>query len=170
MRFSDTLKKQSEFDQNVVLKDAKLSLTDGIADMNLSLSGYTISDLWEKLNEIYSQLESQVNIFQKPASAEIIGDNDDIKTLHDELSEMFTSEIKSGLAKLDLKVAPNTLKIPGVASFISELLYRNGIQLVNALFSYEDILLIMNESEATKSYELIRNEINRQIDDLVKNT
>jgi len=161
MRFSDSLSEGKTEEPSLVLKNAKLSLTDGVADMTFPLSGQSPARLWKELLDIRPQLRSAVCVFQLTASAKLIGEKGDIQTLHERLSKIYKVEARTGLAKIDLQISPEAERTPGVASFISELLYRNGINLVEALFAYGDIVLIIDETEASKAYDLIRNEITR---------
>jgi len=48
-----------------------------------------------------------------------------------------------------------------VVSYVTEILHRNGIDLVDALFSRDGIVLILKEDQAPIAYEKLRTEIPR---------
>ena len=48
-----------------------------------------------------------------------------------------------------------------VVSYVTEILHQNGIELVDALFSQDGIVLILKEDQAPFAYEKLRSEIPR---------
>jgi len=44
---------------------------------------------------------------------------------------------------------------PGIAAYITDLLYRNGINIVDAFLGYEDIILVLNESDGPRAYTIL---------------
>jgi hypothetical protein len=44
---------------------------------------------------------------------------------------------------------------------VAEILHNNGIELQNAFFSQDDIILVLREEDASKAYEVLRAEIAR---------
>ena len=48
-----------------------------------------------------------------------------------------------------------------LVSYVTEILHRNGIVLVDALFSQDGIVLILKEDQAPLAYEKLRSEIPR---------
>ncbi|MBM2853012.1 MAG: hypothetical protein HW420_1559, partial [Candidatus Nitrosotenuis sp.] len=44
---------------------------------------------------------------------------------------------------------------------VAELLHSNGIEIENAFFSQDDIILVLKEEDASKAYEILRMEISR---------
>jgi hypothetical protein len=49
-----------------------------------------------------------------------------------------------------------------VVSYVSEILHDNGIELVNAFFGQDDIILVLHEKDAARAYEILRGEISRK--------
>ena len=50
-----------------------------------------------------------------------------------------------------------------VVSYVSEILHNNGIELVNAFFGQDNIVIVLHEKDAARAYEILRGEISRQI-------
>ena len=53
----------------------------------------------------------------------------------------------------------NKLRHPSrIAAYITDLLYRNGINIVNAFLGYEEIILILDESDGPRAYTTLEEE------------
>ena len=66
----------------------------------------------------------------------------------------------TGLAKIKISV-PREHSRSDVVSYVAEVLHTNGIELVNAFFSQDSIIIILNEKDASRAYEILRSEIVR---------
>jgi len=66
----------------------------------------------------------------------------------------------SGLAKIRISI-PTNQNQSDVVSYVAEILHDNGIELVNAFFSQENITIILNERDASKAYEILHSDIVR---------
>ncbi|MGY5142641.1 MAG: ACT domain-containing protein, partial [Nitrosopumilus sp.] len=66
-----------------------------------------------------------------------------------------------GLAKIKITI-PITQNKSDVVSYIAEVLHANGIEIVNAFFSQENVIIILNERDGSRAYEILRTEIIRQ--------
>ncbi len=42
-------------------------------------------------------------------------------------------------------------KSPGIAAYITDLLYRNGINILDTFLDFEDIILILDESDGPRA-------------------
>ncbi|MEK6865477.1 MAG: ACT domain-containing protein, partial [Thermoproteota archaeon] len=45
--------------------------------------------------------------------------------------------------------------------YVAEILHDNGIELVNAFFSQDSIIIILNERDASRAYEILHSDIVR---------
>jgi hypothetical protein len=64
------------------------------------------------------------------------------------------------LSKLSLRLSPMARKDAGFDLFISELLYRNGIEAVHSYID-EDTIILVNKSDAPRAFEILDQEILR---------
>ena len=48
-----------------------------------------------------------------------------------------------------------------VVSYVAEVLHANGIELVNAFFSQDNIVIILNEKDASRAYDILHSDIVR---------
>ncbi len=61
----------------------------------------------------------------------------------------------SGLVKIKI-TAPEYRNRSDVVSYVVETLHYNGIELVNVSFDRGNVVLILNEDDAPKAYEVLR--------------
>ena len=66
----------------------------------------------------------------------------------------------SGLAKIRIQVPEQNRA--DILSFVTGILHRNSIELIDALFSQNGIVLFLKEDQAPLAFEKIRSEIPRQ--------
>jgi aspartokinase len=66
----------------------------------------------------------------------------------------------TGLAKIRISI-PSSKNQSDVVSYVAEVLHVNGIELVNAFFSQDSIVVILNERDASRAYEILHSDILR---------
>jgi aspartokinase len=66
----------------------------------------------------------------------------------------------TGLAKIEIRI-PQEQNRSDVVSYVAEILHNNGVELQNAFFSQDNIILVLQEEDASKAYEVLRAEISR---------
>jgi hypothetical protein len=54
---------------------------------------------------------------------------------------------------------PNVWDTPGIASYIMELLYRNGVNIIDAFIGHGDIIMAVTRTGWTAAYDVLRREI-----------
>jgi hypothetical protein len=45
--------------------------------------------------------------------------------------------------------------VPGIAPFVSELLMREGVDIISGFMSYDTIILLVEENTAHRAYDII---------------
>ncbi len=58
-------------------------------------------------------------------------------------------------AKITIHLSEEAERSPGIAAYITDLLYRNGINIIDAYLGYEDIILILDESDGPRAYTIL---------------
>ena len=158
-RYADLFDKKEEIQNESVLKNARLSLTDGVADIKFSTDDFGINDATELMNK-FIQIDPDYEFFRSSDSFRVL--TEDIVGVR-KLLESFPNQkniFQTGLAKISIRI-PETQNRSDVVSYVSEILHDNGIELVNAYFGQDDIVLILREEEAAKAYQILRVEITR---------
>ncbi len=156
-RYADSFEGSEDITEEPVLKDARLSMTDRIMGIQ-----WTMKDLIEQdMGKMFAEAEKAFynsEFFRLGDSFRILTDDSD------DTRRIFSSFPKenlysSGLAKIKISVPEQNRA--DVVSYVTEILHRNGIVLVDALFSQDGIVLILKEDQAPLAYEKLRSEIPR---------
>ena len=156
-RFGDSFVSSENITDEPVLKNARLSMTDRIMGMQ-----WTMKDLLDQdMAKMFAEAEkafSNSEFFRLGDSFRVLtDDSDDTRRVF----QSFPKEnlYSSGLAKIKISVPEQNRA--DVVSYVTEILHQNGIELVDALFSQDGIVLILKEDQAPFAYEKLRSEIPR---------
>jgi len=156
-RYADAFEKDENIIDEPVLKDARLSLTDRIMGMQ-----WTMKDLHDQnMAKMFAEAEnafSNSEFFRLGDSFRVLVDDSDVTR---KIFQSFPKEnlYRSGLAKIRIQVPEQNRA--DVVSYVTEILHRNGIDLVDALFSQDGIVLILKADQAPIAYEKLRSQIPR---------
>jgi len=157
-RYADAFEKNEEVVDEPVLKDARLSMTDRIMGMQ-----WTMKDLLDQdMAKMFAEAEkgfSNSEFFRLGDSFIVLADDTDVTR---RIFQNFPKEnlYSSGLAKIRIQVPEQNRA--DILSFVTGILHRNSIELVDALFSRNGIVLFLKEDQAPLAFEKIRSEIPRQ--------
>ncbi len=159
-RYADSFAEKEDVKSESILKNARLSLTDGILDIKFSASDIDKNEAASLLNK-FEQYDSDYEFFRLADSTFRILTEDlaDIRRIFESFpsAKNFFNE---GLAKIKIRI-PQDKNRSDIVSYVAELLHNNGIELQNAFFSQDDIVLVLREEDASKAYEVLRAEISR---------
>ena len=156
-RYADSFEGSEDITEEPVLKDARLSMTDRIMGIQ-----WTMKDLIDQdMGKMFAEAEkafSNSEFFRLGDSFRILtDDSDDTRRIFSSFPK--ENLYRSGLAKIRIQVPEQNRA--DVVSYVTEILHRNGIVLVDALFSQDGIVLILKEDQAPLAYEKLRSEIPR---------
>lgn len=158
-RYADSYEKKEEIQQESVLKNARLSLTDGIVDIKFSTDEFGANDA-ATLMDKFTQIDPDYDFFRFTDSFRVL--TEDILDVR-KLLESFPfqkNNLQAGLAKISIRI-PEAQSGSDIVSYVSEILHNNGIELVNAFFGQEEIIIVLRERDAARAYEILRSEISR---------
>lgn len=158
-RYADSFEKKDEIQNDHVLKNARLSLTDGIADIKFSTDDFGINDTVDLINK-FTQIDPDYEFFRLTDSFRIL--TEDVLDVR-KLLESFPSQkniFQTGLAKISVRI-PEAQNRSDVISYVSEILHDEGIEIVNAYFGQEDIIMVLQEKDAARAYQILRSEISK---------
>ena len=158
-RYSDSFEIKEEIKEESVLKNARLSLTDGIMDIKFSIKDSNKINPMEIL-EKFSKVTNNFEFFRVSDSFRFLAeDMEDIRQIFSNVSnkeDMFST----GLAKIRISI-PTSQNQSDVVSYVAEVLHTNGIELVNAFFSQDSIVIILNEKNSSRAYDILHSDIMR---------
>jgi len=156
-RFADSLDLKGEVEEQSVLKNARLALTDGIVDIKFSTKDSQDVDPLTILAK-FSKITSDYDFFRSSDSFRFLTEDlDDIRQIFNTLSNR-ENIFSTGLAKIRISIPPSQNQ-SDVVSYVAEVLHNNGVELVNAFFSQDNIIIILKEKDASRAYDILHSDI-----------
>ena len=158
-RYADSFEKKDEMQNETVLKNARLSLTDGIVDIKFSSDDFDMTDAVDLMDR-FMKIDPDYEFFRSTDSFRFL--TEDISDVR-KILESFSSSrnfLQAGLAKITIQI-PESEHSSDVVSYVSEILHDNGIELFNAFFGQDYIVIVLHEKDAARTYQILRSEISR---------
>ena len=160
-RYSDSFEIKDDVKEESVLKNARLALTDGIMDIKFSIKDSNEMDPMTILDK-FSKVTSNYEFFRLSDSFRFLAeDMDDVRKIFSTISNR-EGMFNTGLAKIRISI-PGNQNRSDVVSYVAEVLHANGIELVNAFFSQDNIIVILNEKDSSRAYDILHSEIMRTL-------
>lgn len=160
-RYADSFEKKEELQNESALKNARLSLTDGIVDIKFSSNDFGMDDAVALMDK-FTRIDPDYDFFRFTDSFRFLTEDiSGIRKLLESLPE-HKNFLQTGLAKITIHIS-DSQNSSDVVSYVSEILHGNGIELVNAFFGQDNIVIVLHEKDAARAYEILRSEISRQI-------
>lgn len=158
-RFADSFEIKEEVKEESVLKNARLALTDGIMDIKFSIKDSNEMDPMAILDK-FSKITNNYEFFRVSDSFRFLAEDiEDIRQIFNNFTNR-ENMFSTGLAKIRISI-PTSQNQSDVVSYVAEVLHTNGIELVNAFFSQDNIVIILNDRDASKAYEILHSDILR---------
>ena len=156
-RYADSFEIKEEVKEESVLKNARLVLTDGIMDIKFSIKDSNEMDPMTIL-EKFSKVTNNYEFFRLSDSFRFLTeDMEDIRKIFSNVSNR-DNLFNTGLAKIRISI-PTSQNQSDVVSYVAEVLHANGIELVNAFFSQDSIIIILNEKNSSRAYDILHSDI-----------
>jgi len=158
-RYADSFEAKEEIKEESVLRNARLSLTDGIMDIKFSIKDSNEIDPMTILDR-FSKVTNNFEFFRLSDSFRFLTeDMEDIRQIFRNFSnkdELFNT----GLAKIRISI-PISQNQSDVVSYVAEVLHVNGIELENAFFSQDSITIVLHEKDSSRAYDILHSDIMR---------
>jgi hypothetical protein len=171
-RIADALQQNQDLDASLAqeekenLAGARISLTGSILEVEFDKE---IENIEKVLDLFDRQSDIRFNIFQSKNHMNLFIENiSEIKKIFNsnDSPTIIPSKIKEGVSMITISlpwVETELRKTYQLLSMISNILYDNQISLHNAFFTPSEIVLIINDRDAAKVYELLRVKFYRQV-------
>ncbi len=158
-RYSDSFEQKEDVKNESVLKNARLSLTDGILDIKFSADDFGAEDTASLMSK-FSEINPDYEFFRLADSFRVL--TEDLAGIRELFGSFGNTEDKfiTGLAKIKILIPPEQNR-NDIASYVAGVLHSNGIEPANAFFSQDNITIVLNEKDASRAYEILRSEIAR---------
>jgi len=158
-RFSDTLSNSNSPDPSKVLKDARISLSSGIVDVTIRAPRIQFSAIVKELFDAASDLSEFPHIFPLSNSIKLILAAEDYALIRGKMGHLREAATQTNVSKLILNLSPHAEMTPGIASYITELLFRNGVNILDAFLGYGDIIMVVDDKDGPLAYDVLQREI-----------
>jgi len=158
-RYADSFEIKEDVKEESVLKNARLVLTDGMMDIKFSIKDSVEMDPISILDK-FSKITNNYEFFRLSDSFRFL--TEDMESIREIFEDVPNREnmFSTGLAKIRISI-PTNQNQSDVVSYVAEILHDSGIELVNAFFSQDSIIIILNERDASRAYEILHSDIVR---------
>ena len=161
-RFADGLDEIKVPDSFSVLENARISLSNGIVDVTIKAQRTQFSKIIRNLTDLGDELSEFPNIFPLATSIKMILPAEDYDTIRRKLEGLNVAQTRSNVAKLTLYLSLGGEMTPGVSSYITELLYRNGVNIIDAFLGYGDMIMVVEGRDGPLAYDILQREVHTQ--------
>jgi hypothetical protein len=150
-----------------IVEDVRMSLTGSIIDVDFNESKFDQFSFI--LDEIFQkETNHKYNLFQTDKQIRLLLDDvEEIRNTAVSASKKFDGKIRDGLSKITITI-PSLLKNNNdndmrtyhrFISSVSDIIYNSRIELQDAFYTPNEIVLVLNDTDAAKAYELLRAKI-----------
>ena len=112
----------------------------------------------KRLVELSAELNERPHFFPLVSSIKIIADVNDYEKLKTALKSRYSLKPRLNTSKITIHLSDEAERSPGIAAYITDLLYSNGINILDAFLGYEEIILILDESDGPRAYTTLEEE------------
>ena len=153
-RYADSFEQKEDVKRESVLKDARLSLTDGIMDVKFSSNEFGLNDVAALVDKI-SKINSNYEFFRLADSFRILTeDMEDVRKLFDSYPNA-ESRFSTGLTRIKITI-PAGQNRSDVGSYVADILHANGIEWQDAYFDKGTMIITLNSKDASRAFDILR--------------
>jgi len=156
-RYADSFEEKEPVKEDLVLHNARLSVTDGIMDVRIPKESFGIAES-SALFEQFSKIDPDYEFFRVADSFRFLTEDiADVRKLFESLPNIQTSY---KLTRISISV-PSNQNRSDVGSYVADLLHGNGIEWQDAYFSRDKMIITFDTDDAARAYDILRSEISR---------
>lgn len=152
-RYADSFGPEEEAGGEPVLKDARISLTDGMVDIRISAGGARPADLLER----FSRVTKDYDFFMLPGSFRLLAEDlEGVRSIVRDLPRASAAP-RAGLVRMRISIPGGGRA--GAGSYVAELLHKNGIEFVDAYLGRDSMTMTLDRDDAPRAYDILRTEV-----------
>jgi hypothetical protein len=169
-RLVDKLRSKGDEDtifasNDYLIEDVRMSLTGSVIDVDFNESKFDQFSFI--LDEIFEKATNhKYNLFQTDKQIRLLLDDvEEIRNTAVRASKKFDGKIRAGLSKITITI-PSLLKNNNdrrryhrFISSVSDIIYNSRIEIQDAFYTPNEIVLVLNDTDAARAYELLRAKI-----------
>ncbi len=147
-----------------IVEDVRMSLTGSVIDVDFNKSKFDQFSFI--LDEIFEKATNhKYNLFQTDKQIRLLLDDvEEIRNTAVRASKKFDGKVRDGLSKITITI-PSLLKNNDTKTYhrfissVSDIIYNSRIEIQDAFYTPNEIVLVLNDTDAAKAYELLRAKI-----------
>jgi len=155
MRFSKEALDEEPSEHRGALHGSRLNLVTEVKELSLNVSRREQTEIIEALMEHQKQ-GLPVRFHQFPGSLKVLTTGEAMTQLMQDLWQ-YEPKLSEGYAELNITTAPGDDRYDRIA-LLTDLLFRNGVHMVDAFFTDDEISLVIHEEDASKAFEALRSQ------------
>ena len=161
MRFSDTITEVSKAKPMLILRDARITLASDVVDVTIKAHRSELFLIVKRIAELSTSLNEPIHLFQLSNTIKLIADEREYNSsIRSSLDNIQIARETTQLSRLDVHLSPAVEMTPEFGLFLTELLYRHGINIRHTYIG-EETVLILGRSDGPRAYEVLRQEIDK---------
>ena len=146
-----------------IFEGVRMSLTGSMMDIDFNESKFErLSDIFDEIFD--KEISHNYNVFQTDKQIRLLAEDiQEIRNIIISGSKKFDGSIKDGLSKITITLPPikesdtrSSNKYYSFISSISDIIYNSRIKVHDAFFTPREIVLVLDDSDALRAYELLR--------------
>jgi hypothetical protein len=156
MRFSREASRASQPERRGSLFGSRMNLITDVKDVVIQVSGNDQLDVIKNIMELQEQ-GVKLSFHQFPESLRILTNSEGLQYVLSDL-DLYDFEVIEGLAEVNIYLKKGDNRYDRVA-LLTDLLFRNGVHLVNAFYSPDEIKLVIRVDDASKAFDALRSQM-----------
>lgn len=145
-----------------IFSKSRIMIQSDIGLVGLRITKNIGNKLVKVMQYVYSRKEKPfINISFGHTYITVVIDQHNIEKVIKIVGRKNMVYIKKNQAALSVISPPDVISIPGLSGYIFSVLGLSGINVVEIISSYNEGIIILNESDANKAYTVLREEIER---------
>ena len=160
-RFSDTITKVDKPKPLVILREARITLASDVVDVTIKSKKFELFQIVKRIADLASSLTEPIHLFQLSNSIKLIADEREYNSLiRSSLDKILIARETAQLSRLAISLSADVATAPEFGLFLTELLYRHGINLRHTYIG-EETILILGRDDGPRAYDILRQAIDR---------
>lgn len=155
MRFSRETQHQRIRERRLPLTNSRLNLVTDVKELTIKASPRDQVEIIEQLLDLQRR-GLRVKFHQFPGSIKVITTSEAITEIMQSLWQ-YEPEVGEGYAELNITVLDSANRMDRIA-LLTDLLFRNGVHMVDAFFTGDEMSLIIREEDASKAFDVLRSQ------------
>ena len=154
-RFSDSIAEGRASRLEGILEDAQVGLTSGVVEISLTARDAPSITILEEVLRLRPKLSAMPEVIQLPGVVKVVAHKVDGWLIQKELGTRFQTTLLEGMARITVRINRRAERVIGLATYIAELLYLNGVVVQSAYIGRPDIMLVVEERFGPVAYEVL---------------